>query len=64
MTNKRLVWYLEKEKKIDNRQFSFRKLRITIDEISKLTTKSLDGFKKKKKMTVIFFDIKKAYDEN
>ena len=25
MTNKRLAWYLEKEKKIDNRQFGFKK---------------------------------------
>ena len=25
MTNKRLVWYLKKEKKIDDRQFGFRK---------------------------------------
>ena len=25
MTNKRLVWYLEKKKKIDDRQFGFRK---------------------------------------
>ena len=25
MTNKRLVWYLKKEKKIDDRKFGFRK---------------------------------------
>ena len=25
MTNKRLVWYLEKKKKIDDRQFDFKK---------------------------------------
>ena len=28
MTKKRLVWYLEKEKKIDDRQFCFRKSKI------------------------------------
>ena len=33
MTNKRLVWYLEKEKKIDERQFGFRKKRSTIHTI-------------------------------
>ena len=47
MTNKKLVWYLEKEKKIDNRQFGFRKQRITIDAISKIVTKTLDGFRRK-----------------
>ena len=33
MTNKRLVWYLEKEKKIVERQFGFRKQRSKIDPI-------------------------------
>ena len=33
MTNKWLVWYLEREKKIDDRQFGFRKQRSTIDII-------------------------------
>ena len=33
MTNKRLAWYLEMEKKIDNRQLGFRKQRSTIDTI-------------------------------
>ena len=36
MINKRLVWYLEKEKKIDDRQFSFRKQKITLNGISKI----------------------------
>ena len=43
MTNKRLVWYLEKEKKIDDRQFGFTKQRNTIDAISKI----IDGFRRK-----------------
>ena len=63
MTNKRLVWYQEKEKKIDERQFDFRKQRITIDKISKLTTKILDGFRRKKKTAAMFFYIKKVYDK-
>ena len=33
LTNKRLVWYLEREKKMDDRQFSFRKQGSTIDAI-------------------------------
>ena len=31
MTNKKFVWQLEKEKKIDDRQFGIRKPRGTID---------------------------------
>ena len=63
MTNKRIFWYLEKEKKIDDRQLGFRKQSSTIDTISKITTIILDGFKKKEKIAAIFFDIKKAYDK-
>ena len=59
MTNKRLAWYLEKKKKINERQFGFRKHKSIIDVISKI----LDGFQKKKKTTVIYFNIKKAYNK-
>ena len=57
MTNKRLVWYLERERKIVDRQFGFRKQRSTIDAISKI----LDGNRRKKKTAAIFFDIEKIY---
>ena len=60
MTNKTLVWYLEKEKEMDDRQFGFRKQRSTIDSISKIKTKILNGFMRKKKTATIFFDIEKA----
>ena len=63
MINKRLVWYLEKENKIDTRQFGFRKQRNTIDAISKITTKILEGFRRREKTAAIFFDIEKAYDK-
>ena len=53
MTNKRLVWYLEKEKKIYDIQFGFRKQRSTIDAISKI----LHEFRRKEKTAAIFFDI-------
>ena len=62
MTNKRLVWYLEKEKKIDDRQFNFRKQRNTIDAISKIT-KILDKFRRKGITASIFFKIEKVYDK-
>ena len=40
-----------------------RKQRNTIDSISKIKTKILNGFRRKKKMAAIFFDIEKAYDK-
>ena len=63
MVNKRLVWYLEKEGRIDERQFGFRKQRSTIDAISKITTKIINGFRDKQGTSAIFFDIEKAYDK-
>ena len=53
---------MEKENKIDTRQFGFRKQRNTIDAISKITTKILGRFRKKEKTVAIFFDKEKAYD--
>ena len=63
MTNKRMVSYLKKEKKIDERQFGFSKQRSTIDAIPKITTKIIDGFRRKEKTTAIFFDIEKVYNK-
>ena len=40
---------------IDDRQFGFRKQRSKIDAISKITTKILDGFRRKEKTAAIFF---------
>ena len=56
MTNKRLVWYPEKEKKVDDRQYGFRKQRSAISKI-------LGGFKRKEKTAAFFVDIEKAYDK-
>ena len=50
---------MEKEIKIDERQFGCRKQRSTIDAVSKITTKVLDGFRSKEKIATIFFDINK-----
>ena len=63
MINERLVWDLEKEKRIAKRQLSFRKQRSTIDAISKIITKFLDGFQRKEKTAAIFFNIEKEYDK-
>ena len=63
MTNMRLVWYLEKEKKINEGQFGLKKQRSTIYAISKITRKILDGFKRKQKTKAFFFDIEKVNRE-
>ena len=63
MINRRLLWSLEKENKIDTSQFGFRKQRNTMAAISKIITKILEGFKRKEKTAAIFFDIEKAYDK-
>ena len=60
-TNERLVLYLEKEKKIDDRWFGFRKQRSTTDTILKIALQILNGFRSK--TAAIFFDIKKVYDK-
>ena len=59
MTNKRLVWYLKKEKKIDDRQFGFRKQKHNRCKIK--NNKILDQFRRKEKTIAIFFNVKKVY---
>ena len=62
MINKKLIiWYLEKKKKIDNKQLAFKKQKSTIFSIIKIKTKNLDGFRRKEKTVAIFFDIGKLY---
>ena len=61
MINKRLVWYLEKERKKDDRKFGFRKQRSTIDAM--LKKKILDWFRRKEKTTAIFFYTEKTYNK-
>ena len=47
--------------KEENRwQFGYRKQRCTLDTISKLKTKILDGFRRRKKATAIFIDFAKS----
>ena len=41
-------------------EFGFRKQRSTIDAISKIKTKILNGFRGKEETAEIFFDIEKA----
>ena len=48
MTNKRLIWYLEKERKINERQFVFRK------KYHRRNIKKKQGFRKEKTAVILF----------
>ena len=62
MVNARLMWYLERHKKLSAQQYAFRENRSTIEPIAQLTTQVLDGFTNKQITIAVSFDIEKAFD--
>lgn len=60
--NKRLVWFLEKNHKLNKYQSGFRKNRSTIDNLTYLESEITESFNKNQFLVSVFFDIKKAYD--
>lgn len=62
MINKRLIWYLEHNCKINMCQSGFRKHRSTMDNLSLLESEISESFASKKYLMAIFFDLEKAYD--
>lgn len=62
MVNSRLMWWLEENNKISDKQFAFRKNFSTIEPIAQLTTEIMDQFNQSKPTTAVLFDIEKAYD--
>ena len=62
MVNKRLMWFLEKNKILNNIQSGFRKNRSTVDQLVRLETFIRNAFIKKEHVTAIFFDLEKAFD--
>ena len=62
MINERLVWYLEKYKKLDTIQCGFRKHHNTLDHLLRLETYIRKAFIKGEQAIAIFFDLEKAYD--
>lgn len=62
MVNHRLVWYLEKNKKINKFQSGFRKGRSTLDHLIRLETFIRDRFLNRQHVIAVFFDLEKAYD--
>ena len=63
MTNKWLVWYLEKKKEIDEWEFGFRKKKKHNILNNKNNNKNSQGIRRYEKTAAIFFDIKKVYDK-
>ena len=60
--SKRLTWHLEINNIISKTQCGYRKNRSTIDHLIRLETLIRNSFINKQHVTVIFFDIEKAFD--
>ena len=62
MVNERLIYYLEKYKKLTKFQAGFRSERGTIDQLVRLDTFIKDAFVSGDHVVGVFFDLAKAYD--
>ena len=62
MVNERLVYYLEKTKKLTKFQAGFRSERSTLDQLVRLDTFVKDAFANGEHVVAVFFDLAKAYD--
>ena len=62
MINARLMWSLESQGLLSEKQCSFRKNRCTLDHLVRFETFIRNAFIKKEHVLTIFFDPEKAYD--
>ena len=62
MINARLMWSLELQGLLSEKQFGFRKNRSTLDHLVRFETFIRNAFVKKEHVLTIFFDLEKAYD--
>ena len=62
MVNHSLVWYLETNNLISNKQCGYKKTRGCIDHLTNLKNYIREGFIKKEHIIIIFFDLEKSYD--
>jgi exonuclease III/ribonuclease HI len=60
--NKRLVWWLEKEKVLNKNQSGFRKGRSTTDVLARIDDFTKKAWMEKQKVLLVSFDLEKAYD--
>ena len=62
MINARLMWSLESQGLLSEKQCGFRKNRCTLDHLIRFETFIRNAFVKKEHVLTIFFDLEKAYD--
>ena len=62
MINARLMWSLESQGLLSEKQCGFRKNHSTLDHLVRFETFIRNAFVKKEHVLTIFFDIEKAYD--
>ena len=62
MINSRLMWSLESQGILSEKQCGFRKNRSTLDHLVRFETFIRNAFVKKEHVLTIFFDLEKAYD--
>ena len=62
MINARLMWSLESQGLLSEKQCSFRKNHSTLDHLVRFGTFIRNAFVKKEHVLTIFFDLEKAYD--
>lgn len=62
MVNRRLVYFIEKNKRLNQFQSGSRRNRSTIDNLVFLENQIVTGFAKQEHTVAIFFDCEKAYD--
>lgn len=60
--NKRLIWYLEKNKILSKHQSGFRQTRSTTDSLLTLETNICDAIANNNHLAAVSLDIEKAYD--
>ena len=62
MINKRLVFYLERNKLLDRYQCGFRSARSTVDHLVRFETALREAFVNKQHCFSVFFDLENTYD--
>ena len=62
MINARLMWSLESQGLLSEKQCGFRKTRSTLDHLVRFEAFIRNAFVKKEHVLTIFFDLEKAYD--
>ena len=62
MINARLMWSLESQGLLSQKQCGFRKYHSTLDHLVRFETFIRNAFVKKEHVLTIFFDLEKAYD--